>query len=293
MSAIKNRGLGKGLEALFSDVEISVDDLDKTSEQARIHQIDIHEIKPSKNQPRTHFSEDRLQELASSIEEHGILQPIIVRKIDNGYAIVAGERRWRAAIKAGLKEVPCIIKELTEEENMLLALIENMQREDLNPIEEAKGLNTMITSFGLTQEQVSKSVGKSRPYITNCLRLLKLPESVQQMVVDGKLSSGHARAIAGVSDSEKQMALAKKCVESGWTVRDIENHIKDEKSKSSRKKARPRKFNRDIMILEEELKDIFGTKVNIVLGAKKGKIELEYYSKEELDRLIDMLFKLK
>jgi ParB family chromosome partitioning protein len=204
MSAIKNRGLGKGLEALFSDVEISVDDLNESSEQGRIHQIDIHKIKPSKSQPRTYFNEDRLQELASSIEEHGILQPIIVQSLDNGYVIVAGERRWRAAIKAGLKEVPCIIKDLTEEEIMLLALIENMQREDLNPIEEAKGISTMLTNFGLTQEEVSKSVGKSRPYITNSLRLLRLPDSVQEMVIDGRLTSGHARAIAGVSDSDKQ-----------------------------------------------------------------------------------------
>ena len=293
MSAIKNRGLGKGLEALFSDVEISVDDLNESSEQGRIHQIDIHKIKPSKSQPRTYFNEDRLQELASSIEEHGILQPIIVQSLDNGYVIVAGERRWRAAIKAGLKEVPCIIKDLTEEEIMLLALIENMQREDLNPIEEAKGISTMLTNFGLTQEEVSKSVGKSRPYITNSLRLLRLPDSVQEMVIDGRLTSGHARAIAGVSDSDKQTELAKKCVDSGWSVREIEKYIKDAKNKVSRKKTRSRKIDRNISIIEDELKDIFGTKVNIVLGAKKGKIEIEYYSKEELDRLIDLLLNLK
>jgi ParB family chromosome partitioning protein len=296
MSASKNRGLGKGLEALFGGVEITVGDNQQERErpsQDSVSFVDIHEIKPNKDQPRKDFCEAKIEELAKSIEEHGIIQPIILRRSNNGYEIVAGERRWRAARKAGLKEVPCLIKELTDEQNALLALIENMQREDLNPIEEAIGLSTLISEYGLTQEEVSKSIGKSRPYIANSLRLLKLPEEVQQMVVDGRLTSGHARAIAGIKNSKEQISLAQKCVEQNWTVRDIEAFAKDGKPSKKKQKSEKRPKNRDLLALEEELSSTLGTKVNIVLGSKKGKIEIEYYSREELERLLDLLLSLK
>lgn len=211
MSAVRGRGLGKGLEALFNNVEISGDDLEdneRINDENMIHLLSINEIKPNSNQPRKIFDEDKIQELSDSIIEHGIIQPIIVRKAEVGYEIIAGERRWRAARKASLKKVPCIVRELDDEQNMLLSIIENMQREDLNPMEEAEALNQMIDQFGLTQEEVSKSVGKSRPYISNALRLLKLPDEVKRMVREGQLSSGHARAIAGIKDTEKQISIA-------------------------------------------------------------------------------------
>ena len=295
MSASKNRGLGKGLEALFGDVEITVNNKHVDGEDlgASVSFVDIHKIKPNGNQPRRNFDEEKINELAKSIEEHGIIQPIVLRHTEGGYEIVAGERRWRAARRAGLKNVPCLIRELTEEQNALMALIENMQREDLNAIEEAAGLERMIRTFGLTQEQVSKSVGKSRPYIANSMRLLKLPDKIQQMVADGKLTSGHARAIAGIKDSSKQLSIAEKCVEQSWTVRDIESFAKDTKKPAEKKRPKARPKNRDLLALEEELRIILGTKVNIVLGSKKGKIEIEYFSRDELERLLELLQNLK
>lgn len=293
MAAPKNRGLGKGLEALFSNSEIDTKEISveqtEESEEKGISFVDVNDIKPNQNQPRKTFDEEKLEELASSIKEHGLIQPVILRKSDKGYEIVAGERRWRACRKAGLKKLPCIVKELTDEQNMLLAIIENMQREDLNPIEEAEGLNQMITSFGMTQEQVSKSVGKSRPYITNALRLLKLPEQVRNFVSEEKLTTGHARAIAGIGDPEKQIQIAEYAVKNDLSVREIEKLIREEnaaKKRSPRKKAEK---SADVKRVEEDLKHIMGTKVNLSQSGKKGKIEIEYYSREELERLIDLL----
>lgn len=293
MAGIKNRGLGTGLEALFSNSEIdmgkiSEGNLEETEEKG-IALIDINDIKPNEKQPRKNFDEAKLDELANSIKEHGLIQPVILRKASRGYEIVAGERRWRACRKAGFKEIPSIIKELTDEENMLVAIIENMQREDLDPIEEAEGLNQMIDTFGLTQEEVSKSVGKSRPYITNALRLLKLPEEVRNFLSQGKLSVGHARAIAGVTDSSRQIELAKYTIEHELSVREIEKLIKEgnlQKNKAPRRKAEK---SPDVKQVEEDLKQIMGTKVTLSQKGKKGRIEIEYYSKEELERLIGML----
>ena len=293
MAAPKNRGLGKGLEALFSNSEIDTQEISVTekeeSEEKGISFININEIKPNQNQPRKSFNEEKLEELAASIIENGLIQPVILRKADKGYEIVAGERRWRACRKAGLKEIPCIIREFTDEQNMLIAIIENMQREDLNPIEEAEGLNQMIVNFGMTQEQVSKSVGKSRPYITNALRLLKLPSEIREMLLANQLSAGHARAIAGISDTEKQIQLAEYAIKEGLSVREIEKIIKEEnasKKKISRKKAEK---SADVRKVEDDLKQIMGTKVNLNQSGKKGKIEIEYYSRDELERLIEML----
>ena len=303
----KSKGLGRGLDALFGDVEINLEpevkeesiksikteiDTNKKEENKTesrgISYIEINDIKPNSNQPRKTFDEEKLDELASSIKEHGLIQPVVLRSVKNGYEIVAGERRWRAARKIGLKEIPCIVKELTDEENMLLAIIENMQREDLNPIEEAEGISQMIDTYGLTQEQVSKSVGKSRPYITNSLRLLKLPEEIRKYVADGLLSSGHARAIVSAGSITRQMEIAEAAVKNGLSVRQIEKMAQEKKS-SAGSKAKPRQKNADVKRVEDDLKDVLGTKVTLNQKGKKGKIEIEFYSREDLERLIELL----
>ena len=299
--------MGRGLDALFGDVEINLEpevkeesiksikteiDTNKKEENKTesrgISYIEINDIKPNSNQPRKTFDEEKLDELASSIKEHGLIQPVVLRSVKNGYEIVAGERRWRAARKIGLKEIPCIVKELTDEENMLLAIIENMQREDLNPIEEAEGISQMIDTYGLTQEQVSKSVGKSRPYITNSLRLLKLPEEIRKYVADGLLSSGHARAIVSAGSIARQMEIAEAAVKNGLSVRQIEKMAQEKKS-SAGSKAKPRQKNADVKRVEDDLKDVLGTKVTLNQKGKKGKVEIEFYSREDLERLIELL----
>lgn len=293
MAAPKKKGLGKGLDALFANQEINTKEIEisNTAENVEngISYININDIKPNEGQPRKTFDEEKIVELADSIQEHGLIQPIVLRKSGKGYEIVAGERRWRACRKAGLKEVPCIIKELTDEENMLIAIIENMQREDLNPIEEAEGLNQMIVTYGLTQAEVSKSVGKSRPYITNVLRLLKLPEEVRVMVSNGELSSGHARAIVGVSGKAAQIKIAEKIVKEGLSVRETEKLIKEADAPAKRPAKRKVEKNADVKRVEEDLKAVLGTRVNLAQSGKKGKIEIEYYSREELERLIELL----
>jgi len=318
MAAPKNRGLGKGLEALFGEIEVDFEDNEDanlsenksdnpsgntvkreksndskraTADENGVLSIDINDIKPNEDQPRTVFNEEKLQELADSITAHGIIQPIVLRKSGEGYEIVAGERRWRAARLAGLKKVPCIIKELTDEQNMLVAIIENMQRENLNPVEEAEGLQKMSEVYGLTQEQISKGVGKSRPYITNALRLLKLPEEVRELISADKLSAGHGRAIAGLTDSEKQIEIAKRTVNGGLSVRALEKLISDTKKPATKKPAKAKKTSKDpnLAEVEQSLKATLGTKVNILSDGKKGKIEIEYYSDEERERLIELL----
>lgn len=298
--AKKARGLGKGLDALFGDMEVSVEPSSKEEESSAVHDIeaaethegikyiDINNIKPNANQPRKTFDEGKLEELADSIREHGLIQPLVVRKSTNGYEIVAGERRWRAARKIGIKVIPAIVKELSDEENMLLAIIENMQREDLDPIEEAEGISQMIETYGLSQEQVSKSLGKSRPYITNQLRLLKLPEEIRKMVSDGRLSSGHVRALITIDDEEKQIKLAVQAVEQGLSVRQVEALAKANKNVKKSKAAKKKK-SADVKRVEEDLKVALGTKVNLNQNGKKGKIEIEFYSKDELERLIELL----
>lgn len=288
MASTKSRGLGRGLEALIIDTEIPITPPQNSPSKDGVSYIDINEIKPNRNQPRKRFDADRLQELADSIQEHGVIQPLIVRTAENGYELVAGERRWRAARLAGLKAVPCLLRELTEEENALIAIIENMQREDLNPVEEAEGLNRMIEAFGLTQEQVSKSVGKSRPYITNSLRLLKLPTEIKDLLSQGTLSAGHGRALLAVSDAKEQLALAQKIVNEGLSVRTVEALAqKKQVTKAPAHKHAERDAN--MMQLERDLKEILGTKVKINMAGKKGRIEIEYYSREELERLIELL----
>jgi len=287
----KNRGLGRGLDALFAD-QAPVYNPQKEGEETNTEQnaviyININDIKPNENQPRKTFAEEKLNELAASITEHGIIQPLVVRKNKGHFEIVAGERRWRAARKAELKEVPCIVREFTDEENMLVAIIENMQREDLNPIEEAEGLNQMIKTYGLTQEEVSKSVSKSRPYITNALRLLKLPEEIKSFVIEGKLTTGHARALITVENPKLQGELCKKIIEEGLSVRKIEELAR--KAGKVQKKPVKKVKSADTLHVETELKNIFGTKVSIEQKGKKGVIQLEYYNLDELNRLIELL----
>jgi ParB family chromosome partitioning protein len=298
MAVQKNRGLGRGLEELFSAVEINTSDVSNESDEQKSEEklnknsilyLDINEIKPNNNQPRKRFDDEKIDELAASIETYGVIQPIVLRKSDIGYEIVAGERRWRAARKANLKKIPCILKELTEEENMVISIIENMQREDLNPIEEAEALQQMIEKFGLSQEQVSRSVGKSRPYITNALRLLKLPFEVRDYVQEGKLTNGHARAIAGIADETMQVAVADKAVEEGLSVREVENLAKTIGEPKLKKQKQKRIKSPDVLKVEEELKVVLGTKVNLKHSGNKGKIEIEYYNREDLERLIDFL----
>ena len=299
MAAAKKGGLGRGLDALFADVPVTAPEEEKKDEKGiadipaedRVNYIGIHEIMPNVNQPRKTFPEEKIEELADSIREHGIIQPIVVRKKQKGYEIVAGERRWRAAMKAGLSEVPCLLRELSDEQNMLIAIIENMQREDLNPIEEAEGLHQMISTFGLTQEQVSKSVGKSRPYITNSLRLLKLPDYIRLKVSEGELTAGHGRTLITVEDGNLQRQLCDKIIEEGLSVRQTEKLV-SELGKAPKKKTLQKQKNPDTLRVEEELKTILGTKVSIVEKGKKGKIEIECFSRDELNRLIELLKKL-
>ncbi len=298
----KKGGLGRGLDALFADVPVAAPEepaaeiknevkKEEIPAEDRVNYIKIHEIMPNANQPRKTFNEDKIAELADSITEHGIIQPIVVRRKKKGYEIVAGERRWRAAMKAGLTEVPCLLKELTDEQNMLIAIIENMQREDLNPIEEAEGLHQMVSTFGLTQDQVSKSVGKSRPYITNALRLLKLPEYIREKVAEGTISAGHGRTLITVEDEALRRQLFDKIVAEGLSVRETEKLVA-EIGKPAKKKAAKKMKNPDTAYVEEELKTILGTKVNIIEKGKKGKIEIECYSRDEMNRLIELLKRL-
>lgn len=294
----KKGGLGKGLDALFDNrapiVESSQNDESASFNASdlnaaeKVLYIDINDIKPNENQPRKHFSEEKIQELSSSIMEHGIIQPLVLRKIDKKrYEIVAGERRWRAARVAGLEKVPSIVREFTDEENMIIAIIENMQREDLNSIEEAEGLRQMIETYGFTQEEVSKSVSKSRPYITNSLRLLKLPKYIQEKLANGQISPGHGRALLAAKDKQYQEKLCNRIINEGLSVRKTEELANNFKTK----KAEKRQANKDANVLqvERELKEIYGTKVSILNKGKKGILQIEYYGDDELNRLIDLL----
>ena len=295
MAAPKKGGLGRGLDALFADVPVKapketevIKNREDGDEKDTVRYVKIHDIMPNANQPRKTFNEEKIEELAASIREHGIIQPIVVRKKSRGYEIVAGERRWRAAIKAELSQVPCLIINLDDEQNMLIAIIENMQREDLNPIEEAEGLRQMTETFGMTQEQVSRSVGKSRPYITNSMRLLKLPEYIRESIADGRISAGHGRTLIAASDEDMRKSNWEKMIKEGLSVREAEKLAAGSPGAKKRKPASKRK-NPDVARVEEDLKDIFGTKVSINAAGKKGKIEIEYYSGDELNRLIELL----
>lgn len=277
---ISKRGLGKGLGALIPEGEEN----DKNS----VNEIKITEVEPNENQPRREFDEKNLMDLAESIKEHGVVQPIIVRKVENGYQIIAGERRWRASRLAGNKTIPAIIKECSDIEVMEIALIENLQREDLNSIEEAYAYKSLIEEYNMTQEEISKRIGKSRPAIANSLRLLQLPEEVKEMVAAGKISQGHARALLSVGGANKQIEIANKIVDQQLNVRQIEKLAKDSKEKKNIKRE-PGPEQLEIKQIEERLKAHFSTKVNLKYKKNKGKIEIEYYSNEELERILEMM----
>jgi len=275
------KGLGKGLSALIPEI----DSIDKDE----IKEVDIDKIKPNEKQPRKVFDKDSLNSLAESIKKHGVIQPIIVRKVGEEYQIVAGERRWRAAKIAGLKVIPAIIRDFDERELLQIALIENLQREDLNPIEEAEAYKTLIEEYKLTQDEVAKIVGKSRPAITNSLRLLNLDPSVREMVASGVLSPGHAKVLLSVENRELQRKIAEKIVKEDINVRDTEKLIKNLSEGKGEEKKKLDIKEPHLREMEENLERLFGTKVRILKGKKKGRIEIEYYSDEELERILEFL----
>lgn len=280
--AKKASGLGKGLGALM--LENNVDDMVSTST------LNINEIIPNKEQPRKTFDQTALEELADSIRQHGVLQPLLVRPLPNGaYQLVAGERRWRASRLAELKEVPVIIKELTDTEAMEIAIIENLQREDLNPIEEAEGLQTLIDKCGFTQEEVATSVGKSRPAITNALRLLKLPEDVREMTKKGEISAGHARALLSFDSQALMQEVAAKIVSDKLTVRDVEKLAK--RPKTAETKKAPHRRDSIYDEVELSLTEALGRKVKVYNGRSKGTLEIEFYSAEDLKNIANIIGK--
>ena len=293
----KKKALGKGLEALFGEIntEAPVQRGDgrggsPTEATQGINYISIDDIKPNGMQPRKNFDDDAINSLADSIKEHGLIQPVMVRSRDVGYELVAGERRWRAARKAGLKEIPAIIRDLEPRENALFAVIENMQREDLNPVEEAGAYKKIIESFGLTQEEVAKSVGKSRPYVANMLRMLKLPDKIREYIISGSLTAGHANAIGSLKSIQDQTKLAEYIVSNKLSVREAEKAAERMNSAGDkRKKARQTNKSAEISSVEEELTSLLGTRVNIGPKAERGTVEIHYYSREELNGLIDDL----
>lgn len=287
MPSVKKRGgLGRGLNALVSEAEYETGgSAVSASNAASETKLPIEDIVPNPNQPRIHFNETELRELSESIQEHGVLQPLLVRKHGNGYEIIAGERRYQASKLAGLEELPVIIKEVNDEEMLALALIENLQRSDLNPVEEAKGYRQLIDASGMTQEALSKAVSKSRSAITNSLRLLDLPEIVQQMIFEGKLTAGHARAILAVPYEDARIRLAEKVVAEGLSVRATENlaplFSAGETPKTSRP-ATPQSFKKAARVLRQ----IFNTNVRVKSSRGKNKIEIEFKDEEELSRIL-------
>ncbi|MBR6452421.1 MAG: ParB/RepB/Spo0J family partition protein [Lachnospiraceae bacterium] len=286
------RGLGKGLDALIPAEAVPVNKENSKSNKKMngLEYVKIRLVEPNPNQPRKIFNEDDLQELADSIKEHGVIVPIVVQDRKDHYEIIAGERRWRASQRAGLKEVPVIIKNCTEKEILTLSLIENLQRKDINSIEEAAAYKRLMTEFKMTQDEIAESVSKSRTAITNTIRLLKLSDKVQEMLIEDMISSGHARALLAIEDPEEQYTVAQKVFDEKLSVRDIEKYVRgmSEGKKSGKKEKENTELDFLYRDLEEKLKISLGTKVSIhAKDSEKGKIEIDYYSKEDLERLTD------
>lgn len=291
--------LGKGLDALIPS-GLGVDSNPKKAETKKEEQtesssetlVKITMVEPNRDQPRKNFDEDALQELADSIKQFGLLQPILVQQRDGYYEIVAGERRWRAAKLAGLKEVPVIIRNLTEQEIVEISLIENIQRENLNPIEEAQAYKKLLTEFNLKQDEVAERVSKSRAAVTNSMRLLKLSEEVQQMVISDMISTGHARALLAIEDADEQYALAQRIFDEKLSVRDIEKLVKSigKPAKEKKEKEKNESLEAVYQDIQEKLKQRLGTKVAVSgKGDGAGKIEIEFYSHDDLERILDAL----
>lgn len=277
------RGLGKGLEALIPKAE--------HKEKGFVIEMDIESLTPNLFQPRKNFDKEKMEELKGSIKKHGIIQPIVVRKMANGYEIVAGERRLKAAKEIGLKKIPAIIKSINNEKSLEIALVENIQREDLNPVEQANAFKRLTDEFNLTQQELAEVTGKSRALVTNTIRLLKLNPEIQKNISEGKISFGHAKLLLSIEDEEVQRAVCDRIMANDLSVRDTERLIKNIG------KVQKRKFEvKNITIerfpeVEGKLRDILGTKISILYDGKKGKIDIEFYSKEDLRRIIDLLLK--
>ncbi len=278
------KGLGKGLDALFNDIQ--------TAPGETVVELKLMEVEPNRQQPRTDFDADKLADLADSIREHGVIQPIIVHKLDTGfYQIIAGERRWRASKLAGKKTIPAIIRTIDNQRVYELALIENLQRQDLNPIEEALGYKKLMDEFSLTQEQISKKLSKSRSSVANSLRLLNLPKDVIALISSKQLSFGHAKVLLSCESTKRQSELARMVVEQGLSVRELEAISKSSPKKQKPKQQEDTNLKVALMALEKQLAGNFGTKVKIVNGKAKGKIEIEYYGPSDLERIVKLLEK--
>ena len=283
----KNTGLGKGIDALFSSKEIIEEINEKPKAGEVIEQIKTVDIEPNKNQPRRKFDEKSIDELAESIKVYGVIQPIIVTKKDKYYEIIAGERRWRASKKAGLKKIPCIVRNDDERKAKEIALIENIQREDLNPIEKAKGFRELIDEYGLKQQELADIMGMNRSTITNSLRILNLDPRVIDLAIDKKLTEGHCRTLLGYTDPDVQYKMALKIIETGQSVREIENKLKGSKNN----KTTNRKYQAIYRDIEDRFQNFFGTKVKLDAGPKSGKIVIKYSSNEDLERILDLINK--
>ena len=299
---IKKKGLGKGLDSLIPDnksmksvtSEKTVESKEDAAAKSGVQVMKINEVEPNRDQPRKNFDEDALLELSDSIKQFGVLQPLLVRKRKDYYEIIAGERRWRAAKLAGVKEVPVIEKEYTDQEILEIGLIENIQRENLNPIEEAIAYKRLLEEFNLKQDEVAERVSKSRTAVTNSMRLLKLSDKVQQMIIDDMISTGHARALLAIDDPELQYTLANKIFDEKLSVRETEKLVKEIKNPKKPKEKKPVANSFIYQDLEEKMKSVFGTKVSIASKGKgQGKIEIEYYSDDELEHLFDMMMSIK
>lgn len=287
------RGLGKGLDSLIPNaVGESKEKKEKKENNKPETMVKITMVEPNREQPRKSFGEDALMELAESIKQFGLLQPILVQNKDTHYEIIAGERRWRAAKLAGLKEVPVIIKNLTDQEVVEISLIENIQREDLNPIEEAQAYKRLLTEFHLKQDEVAERVSKSRTAVTNSMRLLKLCDEVQQMLINEMLSTGHARALLAIEDPEEQYSIAQRVFDEKMSVRDVEKLVKNLHKPEKPKKKENKSLEAIYQSIEDRLKESLGTKVSISSKENgSGKIEIEFYNHEDLDRLMECLTK--
>ncbi|GAQ24875.1 MULTISPECIES: ParB/RepB/Spo0J family partition protein [Tepidanaerobacter] len=277
---MNKHGLGRGLDALIPTEQEGIE---------TIQEINIDEIVVNNKQPRKDFDEEKLEELAASMEQHGVLQPVILRKVGRGYELVAGERRWRAAAKAGIKKIPAVVKELSDGDVLEIALIENLQREDLNPIEEASAYKQLMDEFGLTQEELAKRVGKSRSQIANTLRLLNLEEEILKFIFEGKLTAGHARALLSIEDKKLRYGLAKKISNEGLSVRQAEQLAQNLLQKKEKKSSRQTTISPIMSDIAEKLQQSLGTKVRIRGSEKRGKIEIEFYSSEELERILEVI----
>ncbi len=283
----KNSGLGRGLDALFSDSKVLKDMKEDNNKGEIVRNIKIIEIEPNKSQARKTFQEESIDELATSIKNYGVLQPIIVENKGKYYRIIAGERRWRAAKKAGLTEIPCLVRDEDEQRNKEISLIENIQRENLNPIEKALGYRELIDNYNLKQQDLADKIGISRTYVTNTLRILNLDKRVIKLALEGKLSEGHCKSLLTITDPDKQYATALKIIENGGTVRDVERIVKN----TTQLPKEDRRYEAVYREVEDSFRNFFGAKVKLDAGIRSGKIIIQYSTNDELERLLELIRK--